>query len=160
MIPYQMHDEEIPVLRRPGTKSVRIVGPPQVLLKFGLNFKRHPKALDWNHLQNIDTRAEVLVQGLIDLKGNFSIEQLQDRGHPKAGLYIKRILDSWSFSPYKHGPIRYYFNVPSRMERMKMQIDVSGLSNNPRYMAANYRLKNGLLYHVKGISRKNIMVSN
>jgi len=28
VIPFQVSDDEIPVLKRPGTKSIRIVGPP------------------------------------------------------------------------------------------------------------------------------------
>jgi len=160
VIPFQVSDDEIPVLKRPGIKSIRIVGPPQTVLKFQLDFKRRPQKLDWNYLQRIDKKAEILVQGTVDPGGNLIIEKLQDRGHPKAGLYIREVLNSWKFSPYKIGAISYYFNVPTRMERMKMQIDLTGLSKNPKYLGPNKLIKNGLLYYIEGIGRNNVMIRN
>ena len=160
VIPFQVSDDEIPVLKRPGTKSVRIVGPPQTVLKFQLDFKRRPQKLDWNYLQRIDKKTEIFLQGRVETDGNFIIEKLQDRGHPKAGLYIREVLNTWKFYPYKIGAISYYFNVPTRMERMKMQIDLTGLSKNPKYLGPNNLIKNGLLYYVEGIGRKNVMIMN
>ena len=159
-IPFQVSDDEIPVLKRPGTKSIRIVGPIQTILKFQLDFKNRPQQLDWNYLQRIDRKAEIFVQGTIDASGNFIIQKLNDRGHPKAGSYIRKILNSWKFSPYKTGAINYYFNVPTRMERMKMQIDLTELSKNPKYLGPNKLIKNGLLYYVEGIGRNNVMIMN
>ncbi len=160
IIPFQVNDDQIPVLKRPGTKSIRIVGPIQTVLKFQLDFRRRPQQLDWNYLQRIDKKAEIFVQGTVQPNGNFFIEKLQDRGHPKAGSYIRKVLNSWKFSPYKIGAINYYFNVPTRMERMKMQLDLTGLSKNPKYLGPNSLIKNGLLYYVEGISRNNVMIVN
>ena len=75
-IPFQVSDDEIPVLKRPGTKSIRIVGPIQTILKFQLDFKRRPQQLDWNYLQRIDKKAEIFVQGSVDADGNFKANQV------------------------------------------------------------------------------------
>lgn len=160
IIPFQMSEEEIPIPRRPGTKSIKIVAPPKIVLKFQLDFRRLPLPLDWNYLQRIDKKAEVFVQGTVDPRGNFIIDKIQDGGHPHAGLYIKQVLNSWKFVPFKTGVMSYYFNVPSRMERMKMQIDLTGLQKNPKHIRPNHLIKNGLLYYVEGISRRNILIAN
>ncbi|MFQ5602803.1 MAG: hypothetical protein ACE5HS_06000 [bacterium] len=159
-IPLQIDQQEIPVPKRPGTQSIRIVGPPIQVLKFQLDFKFYPKPLDWNFLERIDRRADVMILGVIDVEGNFTITAIRDKGHPKAGQYIKSVMESWRFVQYKQGIIKYYFNVPTKMEHMKVQIDLRGLKRNLKYVDRKDKLENGMIYHFEGIDRNNIMIIN
>lgn len=157
-IPQQIDRQEIPVPKRPGTKSIRIVGPPIKVLKFQLDFKHNPRPLDWQFLERTDRRADVMVEGTIDLEGNLVIQKVRDKGHPKAGEYIKKILGTWKFVQYKTGIIRYYFNVPTRMEHMKVQIDMRGLERHARFAEATDRIETGMVYYVEGINSANVMI--
>ncbi len=158
-IPLRLAPEKIPVPKRPGTQSVRIVGPPIKTLKFEIDFRLSPEPLDWTYLERIDKRADVAIAGTIDEQGYFLVTRLRDRGHPKAGSYIRRVVSSWKFLPYKTGPIRFYFNVPTRLENMKIQIDVSDLTRNAAMLASRAFLKNGTLCYVTGLHRQNIMIN-
>ncbi len=157
-IPQKIEHEVIPVPRRPGTKSIRIVGPPLQVLKFQIDFTQNPLPIDWRFLERTDKRADVMVEGRIDNDGNFNIRKIRDRGHPQAGHYIRNVLSSWKFKQYKKGTIRYYFNVPTRLENMKIQIDTRGLNKNRKHVRQSDFLKNGILCYAVGISRKNIKV--
>jgi hypothetical protein len=159
-IPEFIVDEEPPVPKRPGTQSVRIVGPPLKVLKFQLDFKRNPLPLDWDYLEQTDKKADVTVSGTIDYDGNLIIERIFDKGHPRAGRYIQKILTSWKFVQYKTGPIKYYFNVPTRIEHMKVQIDVRGLQRNLKFAGEHDQIKNGLLYYCVGLKKSNVMIIN
>lgn len=159
-IPDLVMEEQPPVPKRPGTQSIRIVGPPLKVLKFQLDFKRNPQPLDWNYLEQTDKKADVTVDGHIDQEGNLVIERIFDKGHPRAGRYIQKILNTWKFVQYKTGPIKYYFNVPTKIEHMKVQIDVRGLQKNLKYANKNDQIKDGLLYYFQGITKKNVMIIN
>lgn len=159
-IPQPVTKEEIPVPKRPGTQSIRIVGPPLKVLKFQIDFKRHPRPLDWDHLERIDKRADISVAATIDANGNLFIDRVIDKGHPKAGQYIKEILSSWSYLQYKTGSIRFYINVPTRDERRKLQIDLRGLEQNRRFVGYKDLVKDGMVYYVEGIGRNNITLLN
>ena len=158
VIPVKLNKEEIPVLKRPGTQSIRIVGPPLKLLKFQIDFNFNPQPLDWKFLERIDKRADIMIEGSVNVNGKFAITRFRDRGHPEAGQYIKNVVESWTFMPYKKGLIKYYFNVPTRMENMKIQIDVRKLVKNFDFIGPNDYLKNGLLCYVEGIEGNNIMI--
>jgi len=160
VIPNPLMDEEPPPPKRPGTQSIRIVGPPLKVLKFQLDFKRNPLPLDWNYLERADKNADVTVRGHIDYDGNFIVERIFDKGHPRAGRYIQKILKTWKFVQYKTGPIKYYFNVPTKIEHMKVQIDVRGLKRNLKFAGASDQIKDGLLYFFEGINKKNVMIIN
>ncbi|MFQ5637749.1 MAG: hypothetical protein ACE5IR_07100 [bacterium] len=155
-IPYWVEHEEIPVPRRPGTKSIRIVGPPVKRLKFQIDFRRNPAPLDWNRLQLIDMRADVMVEGIIDTEGNFTLRRINDRGHPDAGRYIKSVLNTWKFLQYKTGSIRYYFNVPTSVEHMKVQVDLRGLKKNPKFVQQYDKVVDGMIYYFNGIDNNSI----
>jgi len=159
-IPDLSSADELPLPKRPGTQSIRIVGPPIKILKFELDFKRNPQPIDWNFLEKTDKKADVTVKGEIDFEGNFVIRELRDKGHPRAGQYIQKILSSWKFAQYKMGAIKYYFNVPTKMERMKVQIDVRELERNPKFTGANDTIRDGMIYFIEGLSRNNIMIIN
>jgi hypothetical protein len=159
-IPHKINLEEIPVPRRPGTRSIRIVGPPQKILKFELDFTFSPSPLDWKFLERTDKRADIMVEGRIDADGNFGIQRLRDRGHPKAGQYIKNVMSTWKFTQYMQGTIRYYFNVPTRMEHMKVQIDMRGLERNTKFVERRDKVEMGLIYYIEGIASNNIMIIN
>lgn len=159
-IPQPMTKEKIPAPKRPGTQSIRIVGPPLKVLKFQIDFKRHPRPLDWNYLEQIDKRADVSVTATIDANGKLFIDRVIDKGHPKAGQYIKEILTSWSYLQYKTGDIKFYFNVPTRDERRKLQIDLRGLQPNRRFVGYKDLVKDGMVYYVEGIGRNNITLLN
>ncbi|MCG8608612.1 hypothetical protein MJD09_26950 [bacterium] len=159
-IPHKINLEEIPVPRRPGTQSIRIVGPPQKVLKFELDFTFSPSPLDWKFLERTDKRADIMVEGRIDADGNFGIQRVRDRGHPKAGQYIKNVMSTWKFTRYMEGTIRYYFNVPTRMEHMKVQIDMRGVVRNPKFVERRDKVEIGLIYYIEGIDSNNIMIIN
>ncbi len=158
IIPNPLMDEEPPIPKRPGTQSIRIVGPPLKVLKFQLDFKRNPLPLDWRYLEQTDKKADVTVSGFIDNEGSFIIERIFDKGHPRAGRYIEKTLNTWKFVQYKSGPIRYYFNVPTKVEHMKVQIDVRGLQKNLRFADASDQVKDGLLYYIDGLTKNNVMI--
>lgn len=159
-IPVKVSRDKIPLPRRPGTRSIKIVGPPLKVLKFQIDFTNNPLPLDWAFLERTDKRADVTVEGRIDVNGNFAIESLRDRGHPQAGHYIRKVLSSWKFKQYRYGKIKYYFNVPTRKENMKVQIDMRDLQKNFKFIGPGDYLKTGILCYAKGLSRKNIMISN
>ncbi len=159
-IPVRVTRDEIPVPRRPGTQSIRIVGPPLKLLRFEIDFTRNPQPIEWAFLERIDKRADVMVEGFVDGSGNFSVAKVRDRGHPKAGNYLRRVLSSWHFSPYRKGTVRYYFNVPTRLENMKVQIDVSGMEKNFKFIGPTNQLKDGILCYVDGLNTRSIKVFN
>jgi len=159
-IPQPMTKEKIPIPKRPGTQSIRIVGPPLKVLKFQIDFKRHPKPIDWTYLEQIDKRADISVAATIDDNGKLFINRLIDKGHPKAGQYIKEILSSWSYLQYKTGSIKFYFNVPTRDERRKLQIDMRGLEPNRRFVGYKDLVKDGMVYYIEGIGRNNITLLN
>jgi len=159
-IPIKIDRDVLPVPKRPGTQSVRIVGPPLKILKFEIDFTRNPRPLDWKLLERTDKRADVMIEGVVDDNGNFRVAKLRDRGHPKAGSYIKSVVSSWRFTPYRRGRIRYYFNVPTRLENMKIQIDLRDMEKNFTYIGPRHQLKNGILCYVDGLNSKSIMVIN
>jgi hypothetical protein len=157
-LPEYVADEKPPPPKRPGTRSIRIVGPPLKTLKFELDLKRHPLPLDWNYLEQTDKKADVTVNGFIDLDGNLVIERVFDKGHPRAGRYIQKILSTWKFMQYKTGPIKYYFNVPTKIEHMKVQIDIRGLQRNLNFADVHDQVKDGLLYYCEGLKKNNVMI--
>ncbi len=159
-IPHKISREEIPIPRRPGSKSIRLVGPPLKILKFQLDFTFSPMPLDWKFLERTDKRADVMIEGRIDVDGNFAIQKVRDRGHPKAGQYIRKVLGTWKFTQYMHGTIRYYFNIPTRMEHMKVQIDLRGMERNTKFATSRDKVTVGLIYYIEGIDIDNIMLIN
>jgi len=159
-IPFRLEEEEVPTPKRPGTRSIRIVGPPIKTLRFELDFRRQPRPLNWRYLERIDKRADVMLEGFVDAEGLFVINRVNDRGHPKAGRYIREILGTWRFMPYKTGRIRYYFNVPTNMEHMKVQIDLRALQKNKRYVGLYDEVEDGMIYFFEGIDQNNVMMIN
>ncbi len=159
-IPFRLENEEIPVLKRPGTRTIRIVGPPLKKLVFQLDFRQNPKPLDWELLERIDRRADVVVEGVVDPEGNLVLNRVNDRGHPQAGRYIRETLSTWKFMQYKTGRIRYYFNVPTNIEHMKVQIDLRGLEKNKKYVGPYDEVQDGLIYYFEGIDQNNVMMIN
>ncbi|RMF62241.1 MAG: hypothetical protein D6743_12345 [Calditrichaeota bacterium] len=160
VIPHRAAVEEIPVPRRPGTRSIRIVGPPLKVVRFQLDFKRNPQPIDWHLLERMDKKADVMVEGTIDINGGFSINRVQDKGHPRAGRYISSILRTWQFTPYKSGKVKYYFNVPSRVEQMKLQIDLRQLTKNLKFLRRNEVLEDGMLFYIEGLNARSVMLIN
>ncbi len=158
IIPVRMSRDDVPIPRRPGTKGIRIVGPPRQVLRFQIDFTKNPEPLDWQFLERTDRRADVIVEGAIDAGGHFSIAKLHDNGHPQAGHYIRQVLSTWKFKQYKKGTIRYYFNVPTRQENMKIQIDARGLQRNLKFVGDADVVQTGVLCYAFGILSKNIMV--
>jgi len=157
-IPVRITEEEVPIPKRPGTQSIRITGPPLRPIKFQIDFKQNPMPLDWTYLEKIDKRADVMIEGRVDEKGDFSVSKIRDRGHPEAGKYVNDILSTWRFMPYKKGVIKFYFNVPTRKENMKVQIDLRRLEKNFDYVGPNDYLTDGALCYVQGIDNWNIML--
>ncbi len=157
-IPVRILEEELPVPKRPGTQSIRITGPPLRPIKFQIDFNRNPKQLDWAYLEKIDKRADIMIEGEIGEKGSFRVLKIRDRGHPEAGKYISDILNTWSYMPYKKGTIKFYFNVPTRKENMKVQIDLRRLEKNFDFVGRNDYLTDAVLCYVQGLDNWSIML--
>lgn len=157
-IPVRIIEEEVPIPKRPGTQSIRITGPSLRPIKFQIDFKHNPMPLDWTYLEKIDKRADIMIEGEIGGKGGFSVSKIRDRGHPEAGKYINDILSTWRFMPYKKGTIKFYFNVPTRKENMKVQIDLRRLEKNFDYVGPNDYLTDAALCYIRGLDNWNIML--
>lgn len=123
--------EEMMVLpERPGTQSLILTGPIIKPLIFAIDIsKPNIQNLDWEVLKDIDITADVKILGRIGPDGSLLFDPIDDvycPGHTKAGEMISRVLQTWSYTPYKEGPITIRFNVGAIGK--KVTIDISKLT--------------------------------
>ena len=123
--------EELMVLpERPGTQSLIQTGPIIKPLIFAIDMsKPNIQNLDWEALKDVDLTADVKINGRIGPDGSLLFDPINDvycPGHTKAGEMISRVLQTWSYTPYKEGPFTIRFNVGAIGK--KLTIDISKLT--------------------------------
>ncbi len=152
MIPLTSIEEKIPIPPRPGVKGIIITGPVIKDLIFQIDFKSSRlKKLNWKRIEGIDPTADVKIRAKILPDGQLIFNPASDvfsPGHSYAGSEIAKIVQTWRYTPYKHGEIRFWFNFPSR--GAKLTVDVHDLRRNPD-IPEKFFVKNGLLFYVEGL---------
>jgi hypothetical protein len=152
MVPLTSIEEKIPIPPRPGVKGIIITGPVIKDLVFQIDFKSsRVKKLYWKRIERIDPTADVKIRAKVLPNGNLQFNPVNDvfsPGHSYAGSEIAKVVQTWRFTPYKHGEIRFWFNFPSR--GVKLTVDVHDLRRNPD-IPEKYFVKNGLLFYVEGL---------
>jgi len=152
MVPLTSIEEKIPIPPRPGVKGIIITGPVIKDLVFQIDFKSsRVKKLYWKRIERIDPTADVKIRAKVLPNGNLQFNPVNDvfsPGHSYAGSEIAKVVQTWRFTPYKHGEIRFWFNFPSR--GVKLAVDVHDLRRNPD-IPEKYFVKNGLLFYVEGL---------
>lgn len=143
---------------RPGVQGIVISGPVIEDLIFDIDLRAAGiKPLDWNRLTDIDRTADVTVRARVAQSGALLIERaegdIKDHGHPDAGQYIERILNTWVYLPRKQGTIIFYFNAPSRGK--KLIIDSSRLMKNDN-IPDKVDVRDGLLYYINNLDREEV----
>ncbi len=138
---------------RPGTLSLVLTGPIIKPLIFAIDLSIPDiQSLDWTALADVDITADVKIRANVDPDGSLSFDPVSDvicPGHTKAGEMISRVLQTWSFKPYKVGSIIIRFNVGAIGK--KLTIDISKLvlkegieSDTPIKIGKLYFVENGL----------------
>jgi hypothetical protein len=151
-------EEKMQIPPRPGVQGIVITGPIIEPLYFSIDLsKAGVRELNWRKLQQIDAHADVKISCVINEKGYlvFSQSDVLMEGHTEAGMMIQRVLKTWIFTPYKTGIIRFWFNLPSKGE--KLIIDTSGLERK-RTIDSDIPIYNGRLYYIEGIPTNEIQV--
>ena len=122
-------EEEIILPERPGTQSLILTGPIIKPLVFAIDISRpNIRSLDWGALKDIDLTADVKITGRVGPDGSLLFDPIEDvycPGHTKAAEMISRVLQTWSYKPYKEGQITIRFNVGAIGK--KLTIDISKL---------------------------------
>ncbi len=152
MVPLTTVEEKIPIPPRPGVKGIIITGPVIKDLVFQIDFKSSQvKKLNWKRIERIDPTADVKIRAKVLPTGELVFNPITDvfsPGHSYAGSEIAKIVQTWRYTPYKHGEIRFWFNFPSR--GVKLTVDVHDLRRNVD-VPEKYFVKNGLLFYVEGL---------
>ncbi len=143
---------------RPGVQGIVISGPVIEDLIFDIDLRAAGiRPLDWNRLTEIDRTADVTVRARVAQSGAllFNRDQgdIKDHGHPDAGQYIERILNTWVYLPRKQGTIIFYFNVPSR--KKKLTIDSSRMDKSDN-IPDKVDVRDGLLYYINNLDRERV----
>ncbi len=122
--------KEIIILpERPGTLSLVLTGPIIKPLIFAIDLSMpNIHSLDWSALADVDITADVKIRASVGSDGSLVFDPVSDvicPGHTKAGEMISRVLQTWSYKPFKVGPIMIRFNVGAIGK--KLTIDISKL---------------------------------
>ena len=139
---------------RPGIMGITITGEIIRPLVFSIIGKATVTALDWGRLGN---RAVVKVTATIDDKGRVFITEMRSGGHTEAGLLISEALQTWIYTPYKTGTIKFFFNLPSKGR--KLIIDTSGLRRR-NDIPPEKRVYDGQLYYINGIKSTDVGIGS
>ena len=157
-IPHFESDEKLEIPPRPGIQGIVITGPAIELLYFSIDLSKGGiRTLDWRRLQNIDPHADVRVNCIVDNQGqlSFTQEDVLMEGHTEAGMMIQRALKTWTYTPFKRGIIRFWFNLPSKGK--KLIIDTSSLYRRediPEYVP----IFDGQVHFIEGIRSDQIFL--
>jgi hypothetical protein len=105
----------------------------------------------------VDPNTDVKITGRIEDTGRlmFSTGDVLMEGHTEAGMMIQHVMRTWFYAPYKTGRIRFWFNLPSRGE--KLIIDVRGLGRKET-IPVQIPVYNGQLHYIEGIPVNEIRV--
>lgn len=144
-------EEEFVIPERPGTKSLVLTGPLIKPLRFSINMRTPGmRNLDWSALQDVDFTADVRVTARVNEDGSLNFNPVDDvycPGHAKAGEMIGNVLSSWTYTPYKTGPVVFRFNVGAIGK--KLTIDISKLQRRDG-IEPDTPIQDGLLYYIDG----------
>ncbi len=143
-IPHLFIKEEVPMIRRPGTSAIVLAGPPIQDLVFQIN----PGAagmtpVKWAQLIAVELVIDVKIEAEVNSEGFLRVISVDDRGRPAAGAYLRQCLNTWKYTPYKRGRIRFWFHGGNRT----VTIDASQLQPVPTGEA---RVVDGTLHYVVG----------
>jgi hypothetical protein len=121
------NQQKLEIPPRPGIQGIVVTGPVIESLSFAIDVAGGARELDWRRLNAIDSHADVRIHCIVNDQGEltFSQNDVLMGGHTEAGLLIQQAIKTWTYMPYKTGVIRFWFNLPSRGN--KLEIDVSGL---------------------------------
>jgi len=153
-------EEEEVLPERPGTQSLILTGPIIKPLVFTIDMsKPNLRSLDWSALKDIDLTADVKIRGRVGPDGSLLFDPIDDvycPGHTKAGEMISKVLQTWSYKPYKEGSITIRFNVGAIGK--KLTIDISKLKRKEG-VDTDTPIKIGKLHLIEnGISRGEIKI--
>ena len=153
-IPSIAASEKLEIPQRPGIQGIVITGPIIEPLLFSIDSRVSPKELDWEKLKNINPKADVLIKAKIE-NGKITKLKIHDIGSKKAGELVVEAIETWCYTPYKDGEIKFWFNLATEKEKFK--IDPMSLEKAKEY--EKYPIKDGKLYHIKGMKNKAIIAN-
>ncbi|GBD93594.1 hypothetical protein BMS3Abin05_01178 [bacterium BMS3Abin05] len=157
MIPLNALEDKIPIPPRPGIQGIIITGPLIKDLVFQINTKSSMlRKLNWKRIEAIDKTADVKVRLRVLKDGSIEFNPVTDvisPGHSYAGSKIAKVIETWRFTPYKSGEIRFWFNFPSR--GVKLTIDTHNLFRNED-IPKKYFVRNGLLFYIEGLEASKV----
>jgi hypothetical protein len=151
-IPSVKLEEKLEIPQRPGIRGIVISGPVIEPLFFSIDLSSAGvRELDWRRLRRIDPYTDVRVHCRIDDYGQlvFQSKDVLMGGHTEAGMMIRRALQTWVYTPYKSGEIRFWFNLPSKGK--KLVIDTTGLRRREG-IAEHVPIYEGQLHLIRGIA--------
>ena len=151
-------EDSLAVPPRPGVQGIVITGPKIKDLVFEIDGRKAGlKQLDWRRLEAIDRVADVKIRARVTEDGRLEFSRgngdIRDEGHPHAGRMIESVVESWAYTPYKTGTIRFWFNVGSKGR--KLVIDKSGLIKKNSIQDI-VRVYDGLLYYISDIEPSDV----
>ncbi len=150
--------QQIDIPERPGVRGIVISGPTVEPLLFSIDVSKSGLLeLDWQYLMAVDPNADIKINARIDSKGrlHFAQEDVLMEGHTEAGLIIQKALQSWIFKPYKEGEIQFWFNLPSRGD--KLVIDVSQMKRK-KTIADYIPVYLGQMHYISNINSSLIQI--
>ena len=151
-------EEKLEIPPRPGVKGIVITGPTIEPLYFSIDLSKVGiRLLNWRQLQSIDPHADVRVNCRVNDQGRltFSQKDVLMEGHTEAGVMIQRAMKTWSYTPYKMGEIRFWFNLPSKGR--KLIIDTQGLLRKNE-IPDHIPIYDGQIHLIEGIPFNEIRV--
>jgi len=151
-------EEKLEIPPRPGVKGIVITGPTIEPLYFSIDLSKVGiRLLNWRQLQSIDPHADVRVNCRVNDQGRltFSQKDVLMEGHTEAGVMIQQAMKTWSYTPYKMGEIRFWFNLPSKGR--KLIIDTQGLLRKNE-IPDHIPIYDGQIHLIEGIPFNEIRV--
>lgn len=153
MIPLAAFEEKIPIPPRPGIEGIIITGPIIKDLVFQIDTKTSQlRKLNWERIESIDKTADVKIRATVLRNGELQFDPITDvisPGHSYAGNEIAKVIETWKYTPYKHGQIYFWFNFPS--SGVKLTVDTHRLVRNED-IPKKYYVRQGLLFYINGLS--------
>ena len=153
MIPLTALEEKISIPPRPGVEGIIITGPVIKDLVFQIDTKSSQlRKLDWQRIESIDKTADVKIRATVLRNGELQFDPITDvisPGHSYAGNEIAKVIETWKYTPYKHGQIYFWFNFPS--SGVKLTVDTHRLVRNED-IPKKYYVRQGLLFYINGLS--------
>ncbi|MBN2416969.1 hypothetical protein JXO52_14085 [bacterium] len=141
--PEALREREIP--SQPGIDGIIITGPRQLLPVFRILPLRSGRVIDFSYFSN---NVNIEVTARVDSDGHLVIESMNDAGFPEASDYIRSAMSGWTYTNYKTGRIKFWFDLASKGRRLK--IDKSGLRINRAATSVN-TVPDGNIHLIEGL---------